>query len=47
MVREYDFYVCGKCVNPRDRKRFETINPATGEVLATFPQGTNEDVAAG
>src|SRR3972149_2257875 len=45
MVQELGFYIGGKWTNPRDRKRFETINPATGEVLATFPQGTKEDVA--
>ena len=46
MVQEYGFYVGGRWANPRDRKRLETLNPATGEVLATFPQGTKDDVAA-
>lgn len=46
MVQAYGFYIGGKWTNPRDRKRLETINPATGDVLATFPQGTKEDVAA-
>ncbi|MEK6851740.1 MAG: aldehyde dehydrogenase family protein, partial [Candidatus Thermoplasmatota archaeon] len=46
MVQEHGFYIGGKWVNPKGRKRLETINPATGEVLATFPQATKEDVAA-
>ena len=46
MVQDAGFFIGGKWTNPRDRKRFETINPATGEVLATFPLGTNEDVNA-
>ena len=33
-------------MNPKGRKRFETANPATGEVLSTFPLGTAEDVEA-
>jgi hypothetical protein len=45
VVQGYSFYIAGKWVNPLDRKRLETINPATREVLATFPQGTKEDVA--
>jgi len=46
MVQDNGFYIGGKWTNPRDRKRLETVNPATGEVLATFPMGTKEDVAA-
>ncbi|HEV8594320.1 MAG TPA: aldehyde dehydrogenase family protein, partial [Thermoplasmata archaeon] len=42
----FGFYIGGKWTNPRDRKRLETINPATGEVLGSFPQATKEDVAA-
>ncbi len=45
MVQEVGFYIGGKWVNPKGRKRLETINPATRDVLATFPQGTKEDVA--
>src|SRR3989454_10021500 len=45
MVQDYGFYIGGKWTNPRARKRFETLNPATGEVLATFPMGTKDDVA--
>ncbi len=46
MVQEYGFYIDGKWENPKGRKRFETVNPATGETLATFPLGTPEDVNA-
>ena len=44
MVQELGFYIGGKWTNPKDRKRFETINPANGEILATFPMGTKADV---
>src|SRR3990172_8224200 len=46
MTQEAGLYIGGKWTNPRDRKRFETTNPATGQVLATFPMGTAEDVNA-
>ena len=46
MVQEVGFYIAGKWVDPKGRKRFETINPATGETLGTFPLGTAEDVNA-
>ncbi len=46
MVQEHAFYIGGKWVDPRSRTRLTTINPATGEVLGTFPQGTIEDVNA-
>jgi aldehyde dehydrogenase (NAD+) len=44
--QEYGFYIAGTWVDPKGRKRFETINPATGETLGTFPLGTAEDVNA-
>ena len=44
MAQKSGFYVDGKWSNPKARERFDTINPATGEVLATFPLGTSEDV---
>ena len=44
--QEHGFYIDGKWVNPKGRKRFETINPATGDVLGTFPLGTPDDLAA-
>ncbi len=46
MVQEFGFHIGGKWVNPEGRKRFETVNPATGEALASFPLGTAEDVDA-
>ncbi|TLZ70593.1 MAG: aldehyde dehydrogenase family protein, partial [Methanobacteriota archaeon] len=46
MAQEHGFYVGGKWTNPKGRKRFDTINPATREVLATFPLGTMEDTDA-
>src|SRR3990172_13416943 len=46
MVQDNGFYIGGRWTNPRDRKRLETVTPATGEVLGTFPQGTKEDVNA-
>jgi len=46
MVQDHGFYLDGKWVDPKGRKRFETSNPATGETLATFPLGTKDDVAA-
>ena len=46
MVHELGFFIRGQWTNPKGRKRLETTNPATGEILATFPQATKEDVAA-
>src|SRR6059036_1203123 len=46
MGQDYGLYVNGKWASPKGRKRFETINPASGEVLATFPLGTEEDVGS-
>jgi len=45
-MEEYGFYINGGWTKAKGRKRFETANPATGEVLATFPAGTSEDVDA-
>ena len=36
--------VGGKWVEPSGRKRFTTINPATGEVVGTFLAAHEEDV---
>ena len=46
MVSEYGFYINGKWTKPEGRKTLATTNPATGEVLAEFLQGTKEDVDA-
>ena len=47
MAQDGGFFIGGKWTNPLDRKRLETINSATGEVLATFPQVTKEDANVG
>jgi len=43
-MKNYGLYINGKWVSSISDKTFETKNPATGEVLATFPQGTKDDV---
>src|SRR2546421_2621018 len=43
MVQEYGLFIGGKW-KKTEGKRVETINPATGEVLATFPSPTKEEV---
>jgi aldehyde dehydrogenase (NAD+) len=45
MDQEYGLYYNGKW-RKSEGKRFETRNPATGEVLATFPMATPAEVAA-
>ncbi len=45
MVQEFGLYYDGKW-RRSEGKRFETRNPATGEVLATFPMATPAEVAA-
>src|SRR5688572_19188180 len=36
-------YINGRWVNSESEKTFEAINPATGQVIATLPEGTRED----
>jgi len=43
-MKKYDLYINGNWVKSVSEKIFETKNPATGEVLASFPQGTKDDV---
>jgi len=43
MVQEYGIFIDGKW-RKSEGKRFETRNPATGEVLATFPNATKDEV---
>ncbi len=43
MVQEYGLFIDGTW-KKSEGKRFETINPATGEVLATFPSATKEEL---
>ncbi|MFQ6062051.1 MAG: aldehyde dehydrogenase family protein [Methanosarcinales archaeon] len=43
-MEEYGIYINGEWVDSTSKETFETINPATGEILAKFPKGTSEDV---
>ncbi|MCX5909841.1 MAG: aldehyde dehydrogenase family protein [Deltaproteobacteria bacterium] len=43
-MKEYGFYINGEWIKPTGRKTFATKNPANGEVLAVFLQGTEQDV---
>ena len=43
-MQKYGLYIDGKWVKSVNDKTFETTNPATGEVLASFPHGTKDDV---
>ena len=36
-------YIDGMWVDSQSGKTFEAINPATGQVIATLPEGTRED----
>ena len=45
MVQEYGLFI-GGAWRKSEGKRFESRNPATGEVLATFPNATKDDVNA-
>jgi aldehyde dehydrogenase (NAD+) len=42
-INEYQLYINGKWTESNNKERFATKNPATGEILATFPKGTKED----
>src|SRR6059036_3284706 len=43
MVQEYGLFIGGKW-RKSEGKRFETLNPAKGETLATFPLATNDEL---
>jgi aldehyde dehydrogenase (NAD+) len=43
-MKEYGLYINGEWIKSDSRKTFPTINPATGETLATFQVGTQRDV---
>jgi len=45
MTAQYDNYIGGRWVPARDGRTFDNINPATGEVLGTFPRSGPADVA--
>ena len=42
---QFGLFIGGKWVTPKGAQRFQTRNPATGEVLASFVAGRPEDVA--
>ncbi len=44
--RTFDHFVAGSWREPADGERFESLNPATGEPLATVAQGGDADVDA-
>ncbi len=44
MVEEYGIYVNGEWIGSTSEELFDVTNPANGEALARFPQGTPEDV---
>jgi len=41
---ETRMFIEGELVNTNSEARFETVNPANGQVLATVPAGSSEDV---
>lgn len=43
-MEEYGIYVNGRWTEASGKEKFETRNPATGEVLATFPRANASDV---
>jgi alpha-ketoglutaric semialdehyde dehydrogenase len=43
-MKEYGLYINGSWIESVGGQVFETKNPATGEILATFSKGTKEDV---
>lgn len=43
-VKKYGIYINGEWTESTSGETFDTRNPTTGEVLATFPKGTREDV---
>lgn len=44
LQKKYDLFIGGKFVKPNSGKYFETINPASGEVLASVAQADETDV---
>jgi len=43
-MQQYGQFIGGEWAPSSSKRTFDTQNPATGEVLATFPQGTRDDV---
>ena len=46
LEKRYGLFIGGQFVAPKSRKYFETINPATEEVLAEVAEAGTEDVDA-
>ena len=44
LKKKYDLFIGGKFVKPKSGKYFETINPATEEVLAQVAEANEKDV---
>jgi aldehyde dehydrogenase (NAD+) len=44
--REFGLFIAGKFVKPKGSRRFETINPATKQVIAQVTQASSADVDA-
>jgi len=42
--KKYDLFINGKFVKPKSGKYFDTINPATGEVLAQVAEADEKDI---
>lgn len=43
-AKHYKMYINGEFVSPHSKKTFEAINPATQEVMGTFPEADQKDV---
>ena len=43
-IKKYNMLINGKYCSAKDGGEFDSINPATGEIWATFPEATVEDV---
>jgi alpha-ketoglutaric semialdehyde dehydrogenase len=46
VAQQYGLFIGGAWTVPANAKRFETVNPATGEVVGSFVAGTAADVDA-
>jgi aldehyde dehydrogenase (NAD+) len=44
-MKNYGVYINGEWIKSASGRTFATKNPANGEALASFPEGTQEDVA--
>ena len=44
LKKQYDLFINGKFINPTSKKYFDTINPATDEVIAKIAEANEKDV---